>query len=251
MSKPNGQLKEDTMSDSGSSQSDSDSGAIGLLANTASKSYRSMNIVNGDRIRFATSMSPNACRMLKRTCSNFLKDKPFKRGTVVKSIPLSEANKMILFKSIGFPAAAQFVLFNDWKCELKKRGKSIDGWRDKMSDLKGYKRKGCAMDGGEEKVRRMGPTGKRNKYALDTTKQVMNMAHGSFKKYSLVNGADRGDALMACKFPGTKRVQEARLRCLRELTPVQQIAFCKDQVYGADRPWSAPTPASESSSSSS
>ena len=107
------------------------------------------------------------------------------------------------------------------------------------------------MDGGEEKVRRMGPSGKRNKYSLETTKQVMDMTHGSFKKYSLVTGASRGDALMSCKFPGSKRVQEARLRCLRELDPEQQIAFCKDQMYGADRPWSSGSPSESSPPSSS
>lgn len=238
------------MSDIASSQSDSDTGSIDLLANTASKSYRSMTTSKGVRVRFATSMSPNACRMLKRTCCNFLEDKPFKIGTIVKSIPCGEENKNEVFKSIGFPAAAQFIIFNDWISELKKRGKSIDDWRNKLSGLKAHKREGCPMDNTKVKMRRMGPTGKRNKYALDTTKQVMDMAHGSFKKYSLVSGTDRGDALMACKFPGTKRVQEARLRCLRELDPTQQIAFCKDQMYGADRPWCSISPPESSSSSS-
>ena len=167
----------------------------------------------------------------------------------MKRMTLGEDNKMAVFKSIGFPAAAHYVLLDDWICERQKRGKSNDEWRGKVADLKDHHRGGCVMDITQAtKPRRMGP---KNKYALTTTKQVMDMTHGSFKKYSLVGGAGRGDTLMACKFPGGKRVQEARLKVLHQLDPKQQIAFCKDQVYGADRPWSASSLASAPSSSQS
>ena len=194
--------------------------------------------VDGTKVHFKTGLTTETRKLLLTTCSNlnFGCFSPT-RGLVMENKNLSEENSAILYRRMGFDFMAKYLLFQ-YLVESTSFG--IDAWRvvlqcfgpkpgvviDPVSESNPTKRRrfqgiedGIVMDG---------------RYAINSTKEVGDMFHGSLKINLLTVGPDRGPLLCDAQYPGHDLVQKARLKCCLELNDEARVDFCKQQLFPED-----------------
>ena len=194
--------------------------------------------VDGTKVHFKTGLTTETRKLLLTTCSNlnFGRFSPT-RGLVMENKFLSEENSAILYRRMGFDFMAKYLLFQHL---VQTTSFGIDAWRvvlqcfgpkpgiviDPVSETNPTKRRrfqgiddGVVMDG---------------RYAINSTKEVGDMLHGSLKMNLLTVGADRGPVLCDAQYPGHDLVQKARLKCCLELNDEARVDFCKQQLFPED-----------------